>query len=433
MVPAEKPTLNQGQQAAADAVFQFLLDDRKEMSISGPGGVGKTFMMQYIIDTVVPRFHETCRLLGYESHLQDLAVTATTNQAAEVLSLATGQDASTIHNFLRLKVKNDYKTGKTTLTKRRDYGTIMNTIVFIDEASMIDSQLYYLIHSTLLNCKIIYLGDHCQLAPVLERLSPVYTNNIEMVELTEPMRNAGQPALIALCNQLRETVETQEFKPIQIVPGVIDYATDEEMEQLVNSEFAEQTDDARILAYTNRRVNDYNGHIRWLRQLPEEYVVGERLINNSSITLDRQMIRTDQQVTILWLGSKEIIELEDNGQLEIIHAELALGGLTTARVKLPVDREHFTQLIKHYASKKMWPTHFMLKEGFPDLRPADSSTTHKAQGSSRDTVFIDLSDISTCHNPSTASRMLYVAVSRARKRIIFYGELAQKYGGLVHP
>ena len=46
-------------------------------------------------------------------------------------------------------------------------------------------------------------------------------------------------------------------------------------------------------------------------------------------------------------------------------------------------------------------------------------------------VFIDLGDISTCHNPNQAARMLYVAVSRARHGIYFYGELASKYGGLV--
>lgn len=29
------------------------------------------------------------------------------------------------------------------------------------------------------------------------------------------------------------------------------------------------------------------------------------------------------------------------------------------------------------------------------------------------------------------ARLLYVAVSRARKRVVFYGNLASKYGGLT--
>jgi ATP-dependent exoDNAse (exonuclease V) alpha subunit len=46
-------------------------------------------------------------------------------------------------------------------------------------------------------------------------------------------------------------------------------------------------------------------------------------------------------------------------------------------------------------------------------------------------VLIDATNISLCHNPSQVARMLYVAASRARHRVVFYGELAAKYGGLL--
>ena len=47
------------------------------------------------------------------------------------------------------------------------------------------------------------------------------------------MRNNGQPALMNLCNQLRETVRTQQFNPIQLVPNVIDHVEADEMMQLI--------------------------------------------------------------------------------------------------------------------------------------------------------------------------------------------------------
>jgi ATP-dependent exoDNAse (exonuclease V) beta subunit len=46
-------------------------------------------------------------------------------------------------------------------------------------------------------------------------------------------------------------------------------------------------------------------------------------------------------------------------------------------------------------------------------------------------VFIDLTNISTCHQVEQVARMMYVAVSRAKYRIFFYGQLAEKYGGVV--
>jgi len=98
---------------------------------------------------------------------------------------------------------------------------------------------------------------------------------------------------------------------------------------------------------------------------------------------------------------------------------------------LPEDKAHFNQLVKHYQQQKRWPMYYKLKNNYPDLRPRDSATVHKSQGSSHDYVFVDLGDISTCHNPNQAARMLYVAFSRARHGIFLYGDLASKYGGLV--
>ena len=45
--------LNQGQQQAADAFFDFLLDPtRKELCISGPAGVGKTFFAEKVAEEI---------------------------------------------------------------------------------------------------------------------------------------------------------------------------------------------------------------------------------------------------------------------------------------------------------------------------------------------------------------------------------------------
>lgn len=427
-------TLNDGQQAAADGFFQFLFDQGRELIISGPGGVGKTFLMGHLIDEIMPRYMQTCQLMGIPPEYDSVVMTAMTNKAAEVLAVATGRPASTIHSFMNLKVQDDYSTGKSILTKTKNWIVHERKIIFIDEASMVDRDLLEKIREGTLKCKIVFVGDHCQLAPVMEELSPIYKQRLPFYVLTQPMRNNGQPRLMELCQQLRDTVETGIFKPIQPYPGVIDHLGDAEMEQEVINNFSKDDGNSRILAYTNKKVIDYNNYIRDIRQLTEPYHVGERLINNSAIQMKADMMSVEEEVTITALSDvHEMIEISEDAMLEVVRADLTnkYGGVYV-NVPLPVDREHFTALVKYFQKAKNWNRYFHLKNTYPDLRPRDAATVHKAQGSTYEDVYVDLNNLSTCHNPKLAARLLYVAFTRARRRIILYGELADKYGGVRH-
>lgn len=425
-------SLNEGQQAAADGFFQFLFDKDRELIISGPGGVGKTFLMGFLIDEIMPRYQKTCSMMGIPSEYNEVIMTATTNKAAEVLAQATGRPTSTIHSFLNLKVTDDYGTGKSLLTKTRNWRVHNNMIIFVDEASMIDFPLLEMIREGTINCKIVYVGDHCQLAPVMEPISPIYRQNLPFFELTEPMRNSAQPALMQICQQLRNTVETGDFRPIKIEPGVIDHLDGSAMEQEVFDFFTGESN-SRILAYTNQRVVAYNDHIREIRQLTSSYTLGERLINNNAIQFRNGMMSVEEEVEIIKLSDQiETIEISDDATLDVRRADLRTKfGDVYSDVPLPEDKAHFTALVKYYQKQKNWNRYFHLKNSYPDLRPRDAATVHKAQGSTYDTVFVDLDNLSTCHNPNLAARLLYVAFTRARSRVVLYGDLAPKYGGLT--
>lgn len=431
---ASSQGLNQGQQAAADAFFQFLFSPEKEFNISGPGGYGKTFLMGHLIDVILPRYHDTCKMMGISPLYDEVVMTATTNQAAEELGGSTKRPTSTLASFLNLKVKDDFKTGRSFLTKKENWKVHERKIIFVDECSMVDTALYTALHEGTLNCKIVFVGDHCQLAPVMETLSPVYRQGMPVHTLTQPMRNSGQPALMALCQQLRNTVETGIFQPIRIVPGVVDWFEGDRMQQEVDSHFLHQTHDSRILAYTNARVIEFNDYVRDYRQLPSHYTVGEQLVNNSAVHLKGAMLSVQAEVEILHLADKtEMVFLEQDTELEIRKATIKTKHSTYTDVPLPVDRAHFLALVKYYQKKKEWSTYFFLTGTFPDLRPKDASTFYKAQGSTYDVTFIDLANLSTCNNPDQVARQLYVGATRSKNRIIFFGKLPEKYGGLIFP
>ena len=389
--------------------------------------------MGYIIDIIMPRYLETCKLIGVNPDYDSVTMTATTNKAAEVLEFATGRTTQTIHSFLNLTLYEDYENGKTKLNKNpRTWQVHEQKIIFIDECSMIDSQLFQIIGEGTHQCKIVYVGDRNQLAPVTEKLSPVYLQGYQMFELTEQMRTSV-PELQAVNQQLRDTVETGVFKPIHEVPGIVEYLDDAAMQRMLDITFANQTTGSRVLAYTNRRVVEFNDYIRQKRMLPDSFQAGEILVNNTAIKLGKgKSLSVESEVTIRANRGPSQIEIEKGLFMDVEYLDFTshLGEMFN-HVPVPTDRGHFNELVKYYKRQKNWERYFYLKQNFPDLRPRDAATVHKSQGSTYDSVFVDLGNISTCHQADQAARMLYVAFSRAKTKVYVYGDLAAKYGGFI--
>ena len=428
-------TLNAGQRAAADAFFEFLLDeDQKYFIISGPAGVGKTYLMGYIIDHTMEHYQKTCALIDQEVIYTEVQMTATTNKAAEVLGQSVNRPTSTIHSYLNLRVVEDFKTGKTSLSRTRDWSVLQNKIIFIDECSMIDSDLRDAINDGTLKCKIVFVGDHNQLAPVFEKFSPIYRQRYPFFELTEQMRNRNNIALMDVCQQLRETVETGVFKPIRIAPGSIDWLNSDEMQAKLIETFVPGPNlDSRILAYTNKQVNEYNLYIREQRGLPDYYTEGEVLVNNSAVRIrDKHQISVEQQVTIKNVKDDRIITITPTVQLDcqVLDIETSFGEIIYD-VNYPKDRRYLDDAMKYLARLKDWEHYYFIKNNFPDIRPRDAATVHKSQGSTYESVFIDVGNISKVNQNDVAARMLYVAFSRARNHVYLYGDLATRYGGLI--
>lgn len=419
--------LNVDQQNAVDGFFSFLMSGETKMALIGAGGVGKTFVMSRLIDEVIPRYQQMCELMNIPVKYTDVVMTATTNKAAEVLAQATGRPAQTIHSYLNLKVFNDIDSGETKLDRNKNWTVHTNTVIFLDEASMADFNLLKELDEATINCKIVFVGDACQLAPVKCDSSPAFNVSTQF-ELTIPMRT-DKPELLALNESIRQFVKHGTLPVIQLAPGIIDHLSDAELQTELDSKFLDKHANHRIMAYTNKRVGDYNKYIRYVRNLSELYTEGEELISNSAVQINRNCrLSVEQEVTIRKRFNVVEETLPDGSTLDVVGLEISTGYDGIQYINAPVDMDHFNSLIKYYKSIKLWSMFYHLKEKYPDLRPKDACTFHKAQGSSYDVAYIDLTNLSTCNVGSMAARMLYVAVSRARHRVVFYGNLAEKYG-----
>lgn len=426
--------LNADQQHAAEAFTAFMVSDDTELVISGGAGVGKTTLLKHLMGLKSPAF--ICGLLG-KTPIETWALTATTNKAAEVLQEATGIPATTIHSFLGLRVTTDYETGVQKITRKGNSEVIENTLIIIDEASMVDTPLRRMINEGTINCKIIYVGDHCQMAPITEAISPVFANNDPIV-LNTIIRSANAPPIMELCLKLRNTVETGEFFDIQPAPGYIDFLQPGPAQEEINRIFLESTHpNARILCYTNNKAIQFNDYLRIQRNLPPMFTAGEWVVSNSVCKSANDskapMLRIEEEVEIY--GVSEVRDYEfylgkDKYSVFVYYVHTPTGAFM-----VPVDGNQFRGMLKEIANmaKKntsLWVTYYSLKEGIADLRPRDACTVYKAQGSTYHTVIVDLSDIGECRNPSQAARMLYVACSRPTDRICFLGQLPNRFRGL---
>lgn len=433
--------LTADQKKAADAFFNFLLSDANTFVLSGGAGVGKTFLMKYLSNDLMLTYERSCAIMGIEPTAYEIHYTATTNKAAEVLEHAVNQEVRTIHSFLGLRVFDDYKTGKQVIGETKQSRTYKNIILFVDESSMIDAPLHKQILNRVKGSKIVFVGDKAQLAPVNEDLSKVYkeVDADNFIHMTQSVRNADSPALMHLCAQLRHTVQTGEFHPIVEVPGSVEYLNDQQMQDKLQAHFYCPNDTARILCYTNSRVDAYNDYIREIRNLPREFIVGDVLVVASTYARGKTILNVEREVEILSIepetykaGYADLTPDQEEIEYRVMKIQAKASFMQEMEVQVPVSMEHVKAAIQKAKRQKDWGRYFELKNNFADLRGKEACTVYKSQGSTYDTVFVDLGNIGISRDPEQVARMLFVAASRATTKVYLYGQLPGKYQGNSH-
>ena len=431
-------TLTKDQEAANNAFLDFLVSDENFFIIQGAAGTGKSFLVRHLLDTFYSRYKAYCLLLQKDVKQFDVKITATTNKAVSVLEdflqdfLATRPDIKicTIYSLLGIRVTNDRKTGKTSLTfnqnqvpQFRTDGSVL-PLVFIDEYSFFGQELQDIMESVLVKgakAKIVYIGDKYQLSPVGQTASAVESLQCTRAELDEVVRNSGH--ILHTGTQFRRSVETGLFMPIQYNGQDVLHCNGPEFQQRVEASFGDPEWDpskSRILAWTNERVHEYNKHVRKYLHLPEMFQTGEAVITNEFIGGAGSYHKTvDSWVRITRVIKDPITQYNIDGYMvELDHSHVGF---------LPNNPKKVQALLKSLAKEKNWTAFFDIKENWLDLRPIYASSIHKAQGSTYETVFLDLSDIGKNWNASDVARLLYVGITRASKQVVCYGYLPDRY------
>jgi energy-coupling factor transporter ATP-binding protein EcfA2 len=412
-------TLTTDQQNALGAFQDFLLNPEESVFVlRGYSGCGKSTLVRVLLNQL-DNFNTMARMIN-PAHIEyTVALTATTNKAAENLRLITNEHTSTIHSFFGLRVVHDPVDKQSKLSTSRAV-IKQGYLLFIDEASYIDSYLLDLIFKLTHNCKIVFIGDPAQLIPVKARNATVFTSNFKGAALTEVVRQTEGNPIVDLSSRFRETVCGAEFFSFKPDGNHIQHLSREDFDTAVLTEFARpdwQFNQSKILAWTNKKVVAYNEFVSLHVKGDPHFQVGDFVVCNQYVqggALKARPIRTDDIVAV----TKIQPDCLEHG---------VLGNWVTVDNRVTAFQPKSLLAKKARAKKARAESQFALASTIEnqwfDLRAAYACTVNKAQGSTFDRVFIDLNDIARCNNTDQLARMLYVAVSRARHQVFLTGDL----------
>lgn len=467
-------SLTEDQQNAYFELIDFIKSDYNpndyKRALIGPAGTGKTYLVKALIRNcglsysmigVTAPTHKACRVLGDSIKIPNVKI----NTIQSNLGLRPNFD---VENFDINNVPFDSK-GK---IKINDY-----KLFIIDEASMLNRGLVMFLERICKSnkCKILYIGDSSQLPPPKENKSSAFSSiedNKKYILKTLVRQDKTNP-IVPLLNLLREDIKHKTFKFIEyLIKNPINFDEDNvqgyqvcdsnTFNNLIYTNFNDEqltknVDFVKIIAYTNKAVTSWNNIIRnaiildadksiltkndllisyksivdkfndLVIKNSEEYIIHD-IVNYTHPTYDLQGFLV--KFTAIYGGSVTtplfVVNHKDNFTLNkyIQIITTLINNAKTANAK------HRSQYWKEYYTFKescLLLTNILDNNGkllySRDIDYGFALTAHKSQGSTFDTVFVDVHDIMydiyghLYPNAEEINRRLYVACSRCKNKL----------------
>jgi exodeoxyribonuclease-5 len=457
--------LNDEQIAAVEEIVDFIQSDRTCLTLMGYAGTGKTTLMGIVRDI----FHHDIRL----------QFAATTHKAAGVLKEKVNESVSTVNSLFGIVVEQDFDVENfdVSLKKRRegDNKLMRGSVVIIDEASMLSEENFADVMEKCqdFHCKVIFVGDPAQLAPVKEDdISIVFRQDLgKIIKLTKVERTGDNGIL-------KEATAIRNGSNLSYEDGNgITFLDNTEGQKIANvfDEFIpglkENPNYFRVLSFTNKNVENLNFAIR--KKLgydgldPQE---GEPMMSYANWGYDYLKRYTgtpyrfvnSESYQVVGIDKEEVkdvmnyVEFEYSGDVEIpitikrIKLKDALGlFVTVPYIDVKNNQNNFRAAkLLSYQKQLLWnkwktaslndkPNFiarineidnmlfvndnirdnygFLLQGKVIDYGYAH--TIHKSQGSTFNNVLINDVDICSCMDKKMRQQLRYVAITRASDNV----------------
>lgn len=408
--------LSDQQQEFADDIFEkYKAKTHGLVLLDSFAGSGKTTVVKWCLDKFIQP--------------NDYSILSPTNKACSLYQ--PEYETQTLHQFFRW-MRGGYDDNGNLSPQFK--GSLQHyPVLFIDECSMIDQELFNLILGEAHRSLVILLGDSKQLNPVKNNnTSPVFTfvDYLSKHDFSVNYRILDSD-ITSVISQCREQSCTTNLN-FDMVPLIT-------VRDLV-PKFHEmdQNGKAVLIACSNDQVSKMNSFIRRkVYRYTDSIVLGEKLIftgkrgcctstaNNHVLSADCSGVEytTGDEISIVQIHSRsvtlqnELIEfyiIRDQNDIEWYYAKDKVAFESVAKkAKMNAVRSR---------SSRQWAKYYEFMETYcPDLKHRYAITAYKAQGSQYDAVFVDINNIITCRsrmNPECTTREIYTAVSRARSLVM---------------
>ncbi|UMY65359.1 MULTISPECIES: ATP-dependent RecD-like DNA helicase [unclassified Flavobacterium] len=453
-----EPTVKQ------DLFFQmmaeFATSDREEIFVlKGYAGTGKTTLVSALVEAL-PHIRRRFVLL------------APTGRAAKVIANYSGQPAQTIHRKIYYPKKGASGGVRFTLMPN----THVNTIFFVDEASMIsdagtensgsllDDLVEYVYTGD--GCKLLLLGDTAQLPPVGMEVSPAldirslqrsYGMDVKHIELDEVMRQAQDSGILYNATEFREQLEAEFYEELRFqlsgFKDVIRLTDGYDIQDAITQAYGQYSiEDTAFIVRSNKRANQYNQQIRMrILDKESELSTGDYLmvvknnyfwlpaesqagfIANGDIIEVLEIFRIQELYGFTFAKVKvRMIDYPDQLPLETI---LLLDTTRSESPALTYDESNrlYQAVLEDYEDERAQYRKLQKVKQNPyfnalQVKFSYAITCHKAQGGQWDTVFIEQPYLPEGPNADYL-RWLYTAVTRAQRRLYLIGFGEEFFGG----
>ncbi len=448
----KKITLNEQQVAALEAMSVWL--DAKDdyfYTLSGFAGSGKTMLTLELI-----------KIFREKNRWKRIAVSAPTHKAKKVIARATKEDAYTIQKLLGLRPNTDienYNINNPQFDVLADKMISMVKFLIIDEASMLNESLFKLIvkEATTHRTKVLFMGDICQLQPINESISKIFTDVASKSHLTKVERQQDSNPLMGIYDSIRSDIKS----PIDLFEhksslndkgeGIVFCGSQEVMEKEVlpmfcTDEYRKDPDYMKMITYTNASVGAWNKRIRdFIYNNPTEPLIdGDILLAYNTVMEGKDSILIENSSDYKVFGVKEAVTDDgiDVWQVTIRSVDENIKSIINVirpsgldRFQLRHDKLMNTALSMSGAGRKFaWRNYYDFKSQhllMADIRDGAGKllvkkdvdygyaiSVHKSQGSTFVNVGVSENNLDTNRNIEERNKLKYVAFSRPTTKAI---------------
>ena len=365
------------------------------MILTGGPGTGKTTIIRAVI-----RIYER---MGFS-----IALAAPTGRAAKRMSEATQCEAKTIHRLLDM----EYLAGEKTKFRRNEFDLLEESVIIIDEASMVDSVLMAaLLKAIKPGARLMIIGDADQLPSVGAGnvlCDLIASDRFATVRLTEIFRQAEESRIITNAH----AINNGELPVLTDKKGDFFYLAREDEDKIIPT---------IVDLCRNRLPKTYGLDFRDSIQVitpSHKGLAGTEALNAAlqSVLNYRDGKKKEKKFrNLIFREGDKVMQIKNNYEIEWDRFQEKGSGIFNGDIGIIEAIDFSSETMRINFDDRICQYEFAKLE---ELEHAYAITIHKSQGSEYPIIIIPLYH---CSPRLLTRNLLYTAVTRAQKIVILVG------------